>query len=246
MMPLAALLAPRELVAFVGGGGKTTLLLRLAAELAERGRCVVVTTTTRMAADEVRALGPPLSSSEPAAVEAACGDDHPVLLISDATDDKVVGPPPGALDTIFATTRVDYLLVEADGARRLPLKAPAEHEPVIPQRATLVVIVAGAGAIGQPIRAVAHRPERVAQLSGRAIDEQVTADVIAAVVGHDAGGLKGVPEDARVVVAITNADTETGSAAAEHVGALLADHPRIERVVPITGHRPPDSASRRR
>jgi len=37
----------------------------------------------------------------------------------------------------------DVLLIEADGACRLPLKAPYDHEPVIPPDASLVVPVVG-------------------------------------------------------------------------------------------------------
>ena len=53
---------------------------------------------------------------------------------------------------------------EADGAAGRFLKAPADHEPVIPAGTTVVVVVAGLKAVGGRIADVAHRPERVASL----------------------------------------------------------------------------------
>jgi molybdenum cofactor cytidylyltransferase len=230
---LVALLQPRELVAFVGAGGKTMLMLGLADQLTAQGRTVVVTTTTKMSFDEVRPLLPPLFSSAPAAVESALGESGPVLLLVSADGPKVGGPPPGDVDRIFRETSVEYLLVEADGAQRRPLKAPAPHEPVIPPATTLVVIVTGAHALGAPIADAAHRPELVAELTGRRLGDPVTPDVVATVVGHPAGGLQGVPHGARAVVAITGiAGYETRIGAAQ-IAALLADHARIERVVPV-------------
>ena len=41
------------------------------------------------------------------------------------------------------------VLIEADGARRLPLKVPAEHEPVIPEMTTHVLSVYGLDSIGK-------------------------------------------------------------------------------------------------
>ena len=43
----------------------------------------------------------------------------------------------------------DYVLVEADGAKRFPLKAPAAHEPVIPDETRLVIAVAGLSGVGK-------------------------------------------------------------------------------------------------
>lgn len=52
-----------------------------------------------------------------------------------------------------------YILVEADGSRRLPLKAHAGHEPVIPLGSQKSILLVGASGIGQPLDAVCHRPE---------------------------------------------------------------------------------------
>ena len=43
------------------------------------------------------------------------------------------------------------VLIEADGAKRRPLKVPAEHEPVIPEMTTHVLSVYGLDSIGKKI-----------------------------------------------------------------------------------------------
>ena len=64
------------------------------------------------------------------------------------------------------TRLADYVLVEADGSRRLPLKAHAPHEPVIPPEAKRVLCVVGARGFGRPIQEAVHRPEVFCALTG--------------------------------------------------------------------------------
>ena len=76
----------------------------------------------------------------------------------------------------------DYVLVEADGSRRLPLKAHAPHEPVIPANAQRVVLVVGADGFGKPIRAVCHRSELYAARCGASEETDVTPELEAALI----------------------------------------------------------------
>lgn len=68
-----------------------------------------------------------------------------------------------------------YILVEADGSRRLPLKAHAAHEPVIPIGSQRSILLVGASGIGQPLDAVCHRPERYREiLAGLSVPDQIS------------------------------------------------------------------------
>ena len=80
--------------------------------------------------------------------------------------------------------------VEADGAKRLPLKAHAPHEPVIPPNTRQTIYVVGADGFGRPIRQICHRPERYAALCGAAENDVVTPTLEAAVLRAEgyAGG----------------------------------------------------------
>ena len=209
----------RELVAFTGAGGKTTLLLELGHELSSSGIQVVLGTTTRMGTDQIPSW---------AEVRTPGRLGPATTFVVERTDGpKVIGSKPELFDNIFDDA--DYVLVEADGARRRQIKAPAPYEPVIPSRATLVVVVAGVAALGRPISEVAHRPELVAQLVGAPTDARVTPDVMAALIASPHGGLARIPEGARVIVALTGDGNR--SEKAEQVASKILTHPRIERVV---------------
>jgi len=223
-------LGPRELVAIVGAGGKTTILHTLGRDLAAVGLKVILTTTTRMAPGQISESV--CWSDDPTKVEEALTVDAPLFVLSDHDSDKVVGLEPAAVDGLFTSTSVDHLIVEADGARTMSIKAPADHEPVIPDTSTMVIVVMGADALGQRLGTVAHRVERITALTGLTRDDRLTPEGAASVLLHPMGGLKSVPDTARVVMAITKVSPANTDAAAD-LQAALVDHPRVDRCVEL-------------
>jgi len=151
-----------ELVAFVGGGGKTSVLFALAVALPGR---VVITTTTRIFAAQMR-LAPAVVYADDLSQLGELLDAHGRCLVVGHVDgDKARGVAPALPARLLARPDVDAVLVEADGSRMRPVKAPAEHEPVIPLETTLVVPVAGLDALEGPIEEVAHRAELVRRIT---------------------------------------------------------------------------------
>ena len=168
MMDISALLnVEKGVTALIGGGGKTTLMYTLAEELRQRG-AVVVTTSTHIQRSEQY---PVLTAADAAAVAAALAEHGTVCVAGETAEGKLCAP---ALSFETLAALADFVLVEADGSKRLPLKAHAPHEPVIPANARQTVYVVGADGFGRPIRQVCHRPERYAALCGAAEDDTVT------------------------------------------------------------------------
>lgn len=100
------------------------------------------------------------------------------------------------------------LLIEADGGRQKPLKAPAEHEPPIPDFVETVVVVAGLTGLGQPLAEEnVHRAEIFARLSGLKMGETISTEALTNLLTHPSGGLKNIPPSARRVVLLNQADT---------------------------------------
>ena len=108
----------------IGSGGKTSLIAALARELPG---AVVLTTTTHI----LPFAGVPLvTSADAEAVRAALTESRVVCVGSQAEKDGKLAAPELGIDALVSLA--DYVLVEADGARRLPLKAHAPWEPVVP------------------------------------------------------------------------------------------------------------------
>ena len=162
-----------RIIAAVGGGGKTTFLNTLAAELHDRGRRVVVTTTTKTRPPEDPAL---LAQTVPEAAQ-LLDAGHIPLAGQYLTKEKVQGLP-GSLPVLAAMA--DYVLIEADGSRKRPLKMtdPA-YEPVIPPEAEAVVALAGLDALGCPVSQVVHRPELACKALGVSPEAPVTPELAA-------------------------------------------------------------------
>jgi len=188
-------LAPSGVIAFVGAGGKTSALFRTAREAADLGRSVLVTTTTHMLDPRLEGravpvrLRPGLESPGPDDPEEAA--PGLTFLASRAVEaGKVQGIHPSRIPGLRA--RWDLVLVEADGSRRLPVKAPGPHEPVLPDGAALVVGLIGLACLGRPMdAATVHRPEAFARITGCAPGEPIGWAHLAALAAHPAGIFKG-------------------------------------------------------
>ena len=149
---------PRGVTAIIGSGGKTTLMLHLAQRLP--GRRIVCTTTKIYPPQQL----PIYTGADPAELSCLLDQHGCVCVGQPAAQGKLTLPLCG-LDTLAALA--DYVLVEADGSKHLPLKAHLPGEPVIPPQAAQVLLVVGMTGIGQPICEAVHRPERFAQLTGK-------------------------------------------------------------------------------
>ena len=104
----------------------------------------------------------------------------------------------------------DVLLVEADGARGLPFKAPKAHEPVIPPETSLVVPVVSLAALGMPLDELhVYNPEAMIERFGFYYGSPVKSPWIAQVLRDPELGLKDVPVAARAV-AFVNATPASG------------------------------------
>jgi molybdenum cofactor cytidylyltransferase len=92
-----------------------------------------------------------------------------------------------------------------------------------------VIVIAGLSALGKPLLPEwVHRPERFSALSQLELGAQITPEALAAVLIHPAGGLKNIPEQARRVVLLTQADTPELQAVGQSLARqLLPAYPSV-------------------
>jgi molybdenum cofactor cytidylyltransferase len=198
-------------VAFVGAGGKTTALFQLARTIEGP---VVVTCSTHMGVWQADLADRHLLVTRPEDVERFTGQIEDVTVITGPAgeDERLQGLDSASLAEVnhLAGQLGFPVLVEADGSRQKPLKAPADHEPVIPGWVDTVVVVAGLSALGKLLGPdVIHRPERFTETSGLEMGQLISEESIARMLVHPLGGLKYIPEKARKVALLNQAD-ETG------------------------------------
>jgi probable selenium-dependent hydroxylase accessory protein YqeC len=155
------------------------------------------------------------------------------MLVTGGDSHKITGPHPEDLDRFFLESALDFLVVEADGAHGRPLKAPADHEPVVPSMSTVVVIAIGVDAVGMRLDEASHRVERATAFSGLAPGHLLTAADCAAILVHPSGALRVAPEAARVVVAITKVSSPDQQAAAGEIANRVVEHPRVDEAILI-------------
>ncbi len=225
-------------IALTGGGGKTTLMFRLADELVSAGRRVVTTMTTKIFVSQMAHAPACLRLHDEAELLARLPEvlsEYGHVLVAGGTiveQEKVQGVAPEFVDRLAGQPAVDAVIVEADGSRGRPFKAPAAHEPVIPAGATVVAPVVGMDVVGKPLTADhVHRPEVVAALTGAALGDPVTPELIAAVLAHPAGGAKGLPPTGRLIPFLNKAEEEPSLAAARRIARLLLAQPLVDSVV---------------
>lgn len=194
-----------RVVTLVGGGGKTSLMYALARQARERGRTVIVTTSTHIMPHPGIFL---TDDPDPDAL-AACVEEHGIITLGTMTRaDKLSG-----VGKIAACRQAaDVVLIEGDGAKLRPLKAPAAHEPVIPPETDAVVAVAGVDSVGQPIRTICHRVEQVCALLGKSPDALVEEEDVACILTSPQGSRKNVGPHTAFRCVLNKADVNPDAA----------------------------------
>lgn len=209
---LEPLLNCGNVVSIVGAGGKTSLLYTLAGARTARGARTAVLTTTKIVAPAAycRTAGDCLARWQDGRY-AVCGEP--------AAEGKLAPPRAALLGWLLQTA--DCLLIEADGAKRRPCKAPAGHEPVILPETDAVIGVMGLDALGQTVGAICHRPERVCALLGCAPEHVLTESDLAHILLSENGTRKEV-RDRPYYIVLNKCDDAARRVQGERIAALLA------------------------
>jgi len=227
-------------ISLVGAGGKTSLMFRLARELSAEGETVLTTTTTRISMPgQGQSRCVILADTAEKILERAAQklNEHRHITAAarlSADSGKLAGFTPETVDRLRASQVFDWIIVEADGAAGRPLKAPAEHEPVIPSCSGWLVGVVGLRALGQPLTDQwVFRAEMFSRITGLSPGTAVTEEAIAAALVHAQGALKGAPGKCRCLAFLNQADAPGANAAGLRIAGLLKRRggSRIQRTI---------------
>ncbi len=134
-----------NVLSVVGAGGKTTWIANLAREEKKLGQRILIVTTTHMQipaqwgvlTGNVRDIARQLESEGIAVAGIPC-EDGKITYIGDALFQQIY-------------PLADTILIEADGSKRVSLKALGRHEPVIVPQTQYILCLAGMSSVGKPI-----------------------------------------------------------------------------------------------
>lgn len=233
----------KNIISFVGGGGKTSLIYKLGWELKALGKKVIITTTTHMFMSESNVV---LTGKKDDIIKLLFSENLiTVGMLCDENDGKVKnnkfknnkfknkkrldnieegnlrklsGLPNELAVSLIKLT--DFVLVEADGSKRLPLKVPDEYEPVILEGSNLVIGVCGVDAIGKSINETCHRSNLVSKFLDTDEKHIINACDVAKIVASAKGQRKNVKCSYKVI--INKADTLTELEKAKDISKELS------------------------
>ncbi len=187
-------------IAFAGAGGKTTAMFTLARQLTEPVICL---NTAHLAVEQAQLADHHIFSDSDDTIRDVFRAFRKGMLLFTGQEEK-----PGRLSGVPASTALKIkdladlynvpILVEADGARMLPLKAPAAHEPPIPDWVEHVVYLVGLSVIGKPLTDEhVFRAEIFSELTGVEPGKPIELAAVVKYANNPLGGLKNIPAGAR-------------------------------------------------
>lgn len=209
-------------VSVVGGGGKTTLIRRVMKECLEGGiPCAVSTTTHIQAIHEKYFLGDPSVEL----FREFMLKYGVVWMGQETTEGKLKAFPEDYIETVSKEPGI--LLLEADGAKHLPVKAPAVHEPVICAQTDMVWNVYGMGAVGRRIEEVCFRVEEVCKILKKDKKDMLRAEDIVTLAESRLAGRKNITDAMEYHVVLNQADTKEQERTAMQIAVQIGKNAKV-------------------
>ncbi len=234
-----------RLLYFIGGGGKTSAIRQVAEECLARGRKMLVATSTKVLMREFAdyqplQVGDELGAKDVEALSYIWSEGGIPVLYRETwlEKKKYIGHEPDLLESmrnmleeLFGEPVV--LLVEADGARNLPLKAPYPHEPVISKTGNVVVLI-GSEILGEMIKEDnVYGYDNLLDALKRDGSFQLRPEDMTELVLHTAGYMKNVEHKDRLRVIFNKAEPKEKRQLALETGRLLAESGVRSKVVSL-------------
>lgn len=212
-----------RIISLVGGGGKTTTIYQLADELSEQGLRVLITTSTHIQCPE-NGLSAFVDHVREVTADMWEGGILTVgkPLLKEEETYKLSMPEglgePEEMERLLQMA--DVILIEADGAKKKPVKVPGEWEPVIIPQTGLVIACAGLSALGGTFADTCFRFWEYGKWLMRGGEDVITPEDLALILMDERGSHKGV-QGRYYRVVLNQADGEKERKAAEMILKLL-------------------------
>ncbi len=176
----------QPVVSVVGAGGKSSLIQHFSDCLNQRKIRHIIATTTHMW---------PMDPGEYGSREGALNAEGKVM-------------PPSEEEWVRIFECGCPVLIEADGSKGLPCKAPQVWEPVLRGETTHVFAVLGASCLGKKIKDICHRPECVADVLACSLEHILDTDDLQKLFMSEYGLYKNVSDHSKYYCVINQVDDD--------------------------------------
>jgi probable selenium-dependent hydroxylase accessory protein YqeC len=206
----------KEVISIVGAGGKTTTMFKLAEELKVADKKVLVTTSTAIYYPERRCVDEIIIGSEKEALFRVlyscniCSGSITVIGREVSREGKLLGIDKDVINSIYAEELFDFIIVEADGAKGKPIKAPDVHEPVIVESTSKTIGVIGIDSIGSEINDYnVHRSGIFCNIVETSMFKKINEEMIFRLIINDKGLFKGTPKQSEKYLILNKVHTQS-------------------------------------
>lgn len=212
-------LQQKELISIVGGGGKTTTMFKLANELVKNNKKVLIGTTTAI-------MKPSDGTYDKLIISQNENDftnipDRSITVIAGEyckDKNKLFGANKDFVDVLYKLDIFDYIIIEADGAKRKPIKAAADHEPIIPSLTTKTIGIIGMDSLNTKLyEENVHRAEIFAQVTNSKIGDIINEDIIYRLIISKSGLFKGSSNKSEKYVILNKVEISERKSIAENI-----------------------------
>ena len=198
-----------QVIALVGAGGKTTLMYALAEEFKSQGKKVIVTTSTRIRKPDNYYVTADVKEAVQVLQRSGI-----VVLGEEMGEQKLHMELASSIE--FLKENCDVVLIEADGAKMLPIKVPRSQEPVIIKDTEAVLGVVGLDALHQPLGKICFGQAEAISFFEKQLDEKIEeADILKLMQSEQ--GLKKQVKDRYFGVILNKADTKERQQSARRI-----------------------------
>lgn len=209
-----------RIISLVGGGGKTTTMYQLAEELSEQGLRVLVTTSTHIQCPEE---GISAFVNHVREITGEMWEGRILTAGRPLMKEDKLGMPEGLgeqeeMERLLKLA--DVILIEADGAKKKPVKVPGEWEPVLIPQTGLVIACVGLSALEGTFADTCFRFREWGRWLMRKDEDVITPEDLALILMDERGSHKGV-QGRYYRVVLNQADGEKEMLAAERIMKLL-------------------------
>jgi probable selenium-dependent hydroxylase accessory protein YqeC len=180
----------KQIITVTGSGGKTTLIENLAEELVNEGKTVLIATSTKIMlptkCNEVIVLNDEILRRIKLPSPAVIYGGKAI-----SKDDKIIGFDEETISEISNNENIDFVLVEGDGSKRMPIKGYSSFEPVVPEGTEILISVLGMNSLFTRVNdANVHRLEEFKKITGLKDEEEIKCEHIYNLFQNDNGYFK--------------------------------------------------------